>query len=177
MNYILDITIIIVLLAIAYQDFRLRAFSWILVPILLTLFTINCIHIQGADLIFKPILTNIVTLGFIMVGTVGVISLRRLKLINPLDNLIGIGDILLFLLLCTFFSPVNYIVFIVSSLVLITLVWGIYLLVVRDWAITIPLAGALAVLLVLLIGAKWLFRFNYYDDELSLAIIQPIIWR
>jgi len=177
MDHVLDILIAFGFLAMAYQDFRYRAFSWVLVPVLLILLIVNSIWIQGVDLVLKPILTNIATLGFIMIGTFAYMSLKKRKWVNIIDTHIGLGDMLLFVLLCVFFSPLNFIVFFVGSLTLITLAWGCYLFILRDWSRTIPLAGAVAVLVIMLIGAKWCFNLNYYDDQLSLATIQPILWR
>jgi hypothetical protein len=81
------------------------------------------------------------------------------KLIN---NVIGLGDIIFFLFLCMAFSPMNYIAFMIISLILTLLVH----ITVRNRFQRIPLIGYLSIWYTILAVTGFNTRSDMYLQNL-----------
>ena len=169
--FLLQIALVSLLLAVIYQDFKSREVS-----LLILLAVILCTGIFGLsclkpNLFFKYFAIN---LGFLVSQFVLVtiyFSLKKRAFQNITKSQIGWGDILILLGLCCYFSPVNFIVFYVLSLLFIFLIFGISQL-VRKKTSMIPLAGALAIFVIIFqVVNVLIFHMDQYDDSHALALL------
>ena len=149
MQLFIQLSILITLILMGLQDFRYRAISWYAFPLLAILMLLG-----NKDFDVTEAFVNI---SFLLVNfglATLIISLRNKTVINLLKSHIGWGDLLMLICLCLYFSPINFFVFYLSSLVFIAITTGIYILVVRPAHYTIPLAGMQGLLLfTCMIGA------------------------
>ena len=106
--------------------------------------------------------------GFVLLQLLGVFlyySIKQKKLANPIDSILGIGDILILVLLGLLFSPVNYILFLLVSLLVTLAVFLIQAkLKFKKQVRQIPLAGFLGIYInILLLVQLANSNINYYD--------------
>ena len=157
--------LIAILLIFVYQDFKSRAISWFLIPILLMVIIINALMTINIEelTIFSGINLILVLVNFL--GVTLIISLKEKKIKNIINSYLGLGDVLFFLVLTTLFSPINFIVFFIGSIFLITLIYGGAMLFSKQKNTLIPLAGAMSlVLIVVLLVQQFTTSFNLYQD-------------
>ena len=153
--------IILILLLIAYQDFKERAvYVWIF-PVLSGLFlTKNFIEIPYSTYLFN---TGI-NLGFCLIQYFVLtlyFSIKNKQLINIADQLIGWGDIVFALVLCVAFPPLTFFCYYLLSLIIAALI-GLYF---KSQNKTIPLAGIQAIVLIIwIIIINFIIRFSINDD-------------
>lgn len=158
--WVLLITIVL-LCFLAYQDFRFRAISWWLIPLLLVCFVgkgMSELSWQtyllgfGVNLTFVAIQLLVVFLYF---------SLKQRKLIRLVNEQIGLGDILFFVVMAAAFSPLYFVLVYTISLLLVLLFWLSSKLFLNRKNALIPLAGgqSLVVLIALIVG-YWIPAFN-----------------
>jgi len=172
---ILEILSILIFSIMLYQDFRLRAISWILFPVL----AIIVIFIASFELPFKTILSftsfNIIFITLQLALLTVYFSLKNKKLTLRLDKYIGLGDILLFYVFSLAFSPMNFIIFFTVSLFIILITWLIIILIAKPKITTIPLAGAFSVVMIVLLGIK-IFKseMDFYNDNLLINYLTQI---
>jgi hypothetical protein len=172
MQVIITLLIIAGLLIIAVQDFSERMISWYTIPLLFILFTCNAL--QAVPL--KEAWTNfIANLAFVLIQLAALtayFSIKSRKPVNIINTLLGIGDVLLLIVLCTAFSPLNYLLFYLLSLA-ITIAGYIIYKILKGRSGTIPLAGAVAlVLLLCLLYSTITGRGSFYDDALALNVLK-----
>ncbi len=157
--------LIAILLILVYQDFKSRAISWFLIPILLMVIIINALMTINIEelTIFSGINLILVLVNFL--GVTLIISLKEKKIKNIINSYLGLGDVLFFLVLTTLFSPINFIVFFIGSIFLVTLIYGGVMLFSKQKNTLIPLAGAMSlVLIVVLLVQQFTTSFNLYQD-------------
>ena len=163
---IFNLVLVTILMTVAYQDFKCRAISWWLIPLLGLLFFFNGLFYVSIGKLIKYFLLNVGFLAFQMIILTGYFSIKKRKFVNILNEYIGLGDILFFLVLGLFFSPYQFIFFHVIGLFLVLMVYGTIILLKKDSSKYIPLAGALALILVLLIISKIMIKdFNFYNQQ------------
>ena len=105
----------------------------------------------------------------ILIGATIVISIKEKKLTNIIDTYLGLGDILFFFILTTLFSPINYFIFLIGSILLFSIIFSINLLISKKKKALFPLAGAMSVLLIITITAQqFTCSFNFYQDIIFL---------
>lgn len=148
---------------VSYQDFRERAISWWLIPLLL----ITCFGIQQYTLGYNLWFGVFVNSFFLLAQLLGLslyFSIKHRKFVNITKEYLGIGDILFFIPLCFLFSPLHFIVFFISSFIFILL--GYFLWRVFQPIETIPLAGALAFCVPI-----YCLLFDQYNDWTILSYL------
>jgi len=162
---IIDITIIVLLLILAYQDFRYRAVSWILLVLAVVPLVINA----AGTLHYKDIIFNfLINAGFVVIQFLSVtlyFSLKNRSLTNIFNRYIGTGDVIMFMIMCIAFSPVNFIVFTTLGLFLLTIIYGINYIIYKTNKL-IPLAGCMSLILICLFIVKITAGVDFYDDNL-----------
>jgi hypothetical protein len=132
----INLSTILLLTLMTYQDIKYRAITWYAFPLLaVALFVLDR---QATAL---EILVNIGFVTFNYISATLIVSLRYGRLINLLEAHIGLGDILLLVCLAFYFPPINFFVFYFSSLLLISLGAGIYIKLKNPPYFTVPLAG------------------------------------
>lgn len=171
MNLFYTIAGIALLVILAFQDFRERKISWFLLPLLF--FSLVLSGIESLSL--KQLLAYFsVNFGFIVLQITSLtiyFSIKKRKFTNIINQYIGIGDLLFFVVLCAAFSPVNFIFFYCTCL-LISLVWVLfYHFAVRKEIKEIPLAGIFSILLIFILAINnFSPAINFYDDKFILSI-------
>lgn len=172
MSLVIDVCLWICLGFIAYQDYKQRQISWYYLPLVFIAFVLKAADSIVMEDLIKYALFN---LGFIVVQLSGLtiyMSLKNKKIINIVNTYLGIGDILFFVALCAAFSPVNFILFYVISMILTLIGFLVYDLIIKKAQKEIPLAGAMAtVCIALLIINKIVPQLNFYNDAYLLSIL------
>src|SRR5687767_2383089 len=115
---LLKISIIMTLLYLFYQDWKYRAVYWYVFPVLFCLLSVH--SLQG--LTFNQlIIHSAYNLGFLLIQLVLLslyFSVKHKRLVNITHEFLGWGDVLFLLCITCAFSPFNYLLFYVSSLII-----------------------------------------------------------
>ena len=146
---------LIILGVICYQDFSTRTISlWIIVA-LLFLQLVAVMFDLPVNLFLEHVLINVSILVLLFTVVLVYYFFKIGSWVNIFDNYIGTGDILLLLVLCPGFAPLNFLVFILGCFILILIVTIIGTILRTSKPKTIPLAGYLALFygLFLFIGS------------------------
>lgn len=179
MNLFLSILILLLLSVIAYQDFCYRAISWITIPLLFSAFSINSIFATDFNNFLQSFLFNLGFIFFQLIAVTAWFSLKNQAVINITQKYIGWGDILFFVVAAAVFSPVNFILFYLLSIIS-TLIYAIGLrLVKKSSAIEnlpsgsqVPLAGAMALLLFVVYTLdNFSHIIDLQSDQLALFVL------
>jgi Flp pilus assembly protein protease CpaA len=176
-GYIAYIVLIAILGVVIYQDFRFRAVSWVVFPVLLAAALALGLGQTGSAELLESSIINLGVLALMFAGLTIYFSIRERALVNIVNRYIGIADILLLAVIAVLFSPVNFIMYYMGSLVLITVGSLIYLVLKKDVNAEIPLAGAFAITL----AACLVFNgvngaVSLYDDALALELLNPFLF-
>ena len=166
---IISVIICFLLILLSYQDFRYRAISWWLIPLLFVFLAYNNIKNTSFELVLQNLFLN---LSFVLIQ-IGLLflyfSIKNKRFINIIDTYIGIGDLLFFLVLAVSFSFFNYIFFQVISLTLVAFFFGVFKLLKKVLNPEIPLAGGMSLLFFIcfILGNK--YKISFYNDLLLIA--------
>ncbi|MDP9080011.1 MAG: hypothetical protein M3O71_21505 [Bacteroidota bacterium] len=152
---VLKIAIELLLLLVFFQDLRERAVFWILFPVLaLSFLSYRLLRNDPVAAICQAALVNIGFIAVVFLLLTAYFSVKRRKWTNVTDGLLGLGDLLFLLALCFYFSILNFLLFYITSLILVLATWLIWRSVVKN-SNEVPLAGLQAVLLAILLGLSW----------------------
>lgn len=148
---IIQVLLCFVLLILAVQDFRLRAVHWILFPILLLLFIADSL----SQINLKDYISG-TAINLLLVSVQGVIlfvyySVQGKKPKHILTSILGPGDILFIIIMAFAFSWTSFIFYYIAGLVFALIVWVARLSVSEHRPQLVPLAGLLAVYMILVI--------------------------
>ena len=135
------------LVGIALQDFKSRAVYWWWFPITLAGLIGVWKSFYGTFLFVEDSWVNL-AITMVVVSLTALIYLVRKGLsgLNTLKRSIGVGDLVMVPILMYSFSPLNYLVFFISSLVIAII--GYFMLTSKSGAEnTIPLAGCWSIML------------------------------
>lgn len=151
------IALSITLLIAFYQDWKYRAITWLLFPIL---GIITVLLFSQTGLSYNTIVANIVFLTTLMGCLFVYMSLKEKKAINIFKAGFGLGDVLFLLAVTPLFGSENYILFFISGMIFS----GIFHLILTkgNRKAKIPLAGYLAVYLLILKGINLIFSTNIF---------------
>lgn len=157
---LLNFLIIACLWIVFMQDIRFRAVNWLFFPVLASLYVIhglvNGIYLK--EILFNTAL-NVAFLLMVFILVWLYISFRRRRFVHLPDKLIGWGDILFLLCICFYFSLLNFILFYITSLLIIIVLWTIWIKFrprVADRHV--PLAGLQALILSGFLMIDWLVK-------------------
>jgi hypothetical protein len=166
MLHLTNVSILILLAVILFQDFKQREISWFLIPLLFIAFIIKALFIITLTDLIKNTFVNI---GFICIQLLVLtiyMSVKNKKITNIVNSHLGLGDVLFFFVICVAFSPVSFIVFYLVSLLFTLLGSMIYRVNSKTTNQEIPLAGAMSGGLIVLILANFYFQqINFYADD------------
>jgi len=182
------ILVLIILSIIVYQDFKYKAVSWFLFPVLFVPPLYLGFVQVGWERLWMYFVTNF---GFLLIQFLLLIiylSIKNKKITILTKGYLGLGDILFLIVLCLFFSSVNYILFYLFSLIAILIAYLLYNTfrsacrreVVCNFSTAgvnsrqknlfkeeIPLAGGIALILICLILFKFINQnVDFYSDLL-----------
>src|SRR4030042_6140630 len=132
---------------ITWQDLTRRAILWIVFPAgFVVFFMMGILKIEAREYLINILLNFLIVLILLTLSTV-YFSIKKRKPENIIDRYFGMGDFLFIIILCTVFSPVNFILFLTGSFLLILLLYPI--VAILKYSIRqIPLAGLMALLLI-----------------------------
>ena len=132
----INLSTILILTLMTYQDIKYRAITWYAFPLLaVSLFVLN------KNLTTIEVIINIGFVAFNYISATLMVSIRHGRLINLLNAHIGPGDILLLVSVAFYFTPIDFFAFYLSSLLLIALGAGVYSRLQKPKHFTVPLAG------------------------------------
>ncbi len=159
------LTILICLLSIiVFQDFKYRAISWFLIPLLFVGFVIYAMLTIEVSELLTYFGINLYMVFTTLLGASIIISIKNKKLTNIIDTYFGLGDVLFFVVLTTVFSPINFLIFFIGSIFIVAVIYGGITL-FRKKQILTPLAGAMSILLIISIVVEQLIpNLNFYQD-------------
>jgi len=159
-DILLKVLLNLVLILIIIQDFKTRTIIW-WSPLVLFVISLSIHYRYFEGFNFPYILTN---LGFIFVQLLGLtlyFSWKKRKWVNIMIDFFGLGDILFLIPLCFIFTPINFILFFIISLLFILILSLIYQLKIKDKSnFTIPFAGMMAISLMI----NQFITKNTFDD-------------
>jgi hypothetical protein len=154
-----DILIMILLLVIFVQDIKSRSVYWIVFPLLVLVFIFwHSVRNYSLTAAIFNVLFNLGFLLFQLLALTAWFSVKNKRLINIIDDLLGLGDTLFLASLAFFFPFLNFLVFYIISLVLILLVWVTGRRALFKSSPYIPLAGLQALLLLTVFAFSWLIH-------------------
>lgn len=166
MNLTLVITCII-LLAIAYTDFKERSLPLYLLIGLLGICLWNTSLQNGIAIAFLQLMINT---GLLIILTGALLIYYRVKertLKGVINRKLGLGDIVFWVAIAPLFSLVNFILFFISSLLLILVILMVRMA-FKKTVDLIPLAGYQALVLLGIIVINALFFHHNFSIDLLL---------
>lgn len=167
MNFILLILFIVMLSGIVISDLKHYAIPvYLLIPMLAIAF-IRSLIANSAEIALKMALMNLLLIIPVILLSVLIIYALRRNIFNPVNSLIGAGDLVFIPAVCLSFSPINFIVFFVSSLLIIIL----FRLFVPGKGRFIPLAGLLSMMLGIVLVLSEITSFDLFSDRPLLTLI------
>lgn len=174
MKLIAGLICILALVTIAVQDFRSRTIAWwLLPPLLISLFLIGLTQ-TSIGIIFKHAAFNIAFIALQLFLLMLYFSIRERRFIRLIDTHIGLGDVLLLSCLCMGFSPMNFIVVLLCSLLLSLLATLAWRVIRPQTSPLIPLAGLLAIPIIVLVTFSSFSSLNLHNDAWISAIVESI---
>ncbi|MGN7787298.1 prepilin peptidase [Niabella sp. 22666] len=166
MNWALIITCII-LLAIAYTDFKERAVPVYLFIGLLVICFITTVLQTDMATAFLQLAINTGLIMLLLVALLIYYRLRQSSLKEVINQKLGIGDMAFWIAIAPLFSVVNFMLFFISSLLVVLLIMIVRIALKKRVAL-IPLAGyQAAVLVVIIIINRLFFNHPFSIDLLS----------
>jgi len=151
--------IIILAIITVYQDFRHREISLVLIPVYFLCFALNQIQLTGLRFFLINFSVNSGIILLLLLFTSGYFWMKERKF-KIIDQYLGLGDVLLFFALAAAFSPVNFIVFLLAGFIFSIAVYLIKTIIIKRLNNTIPLAGCISILLIVVMLIPNLNRFE-----------------
>jgi|GEM_PF-684480 hypothetical protein len=171
---ILDLMTAVTCLFIIYQDFKNRSVSVYILACFVALALLQLItNYQYHALKYAAV--NMAILSIIFILQTVFVSLKKKRLINPVNKTIGLFDILLLTFLCCWFSPKNFIYFFIGSLTVALFHVLFQKLFVTKKSMFIPLAAYICIFFLVCIGVKNIFELSFYDDSFLRTVARKII--
>jgi hypothetical protein len=171
MHLAIDLSAIFFLVVTFMQDIKHRQISWWLIPVLAFIILLKALTIIAfKELLYFFIVNFAFFLTQLLLLTV-YFSLKNKRYVNIINSYLGIGDILFIIVICMFFSPVNFIFFYIGSLMITLIGILIYKIIKKRKEEEIPLAGAMAFMLAIGLLFNNLYQpINFYNDQLFLSL-------
>jgi len=166
MEWILLIACYITGGVIFYHDIKYRAVTWIAFPVLLVAgILFNLVEHQQLSILFANVLLNTCFLGiqFLLLWLYFLVKKNR----SSLQSGIGGGDILFLFASCFFFSPLNFLLFYISSLIfsLATFLILSGRINKKRAEVTVPMAGLQSIFLQLFLTINVVFKNSFTSDS------------
>ena len=157
MRYLIPIGLLLSLSVITYQDFKERQVHWILFPLAFFLSIANSLQHITADKLLLNAGINIILVLILFLILFLYVKIR-FKGKKELWQLIGLGDLLLFVVLTVNFALLNFITFSIISLFLSLITSFVHK------HKTIPLAGVQAFCLFVLLILQNTIELNLFNE-------------
>jgi len=151
------------LCVIIYQDFRYRSLSISALAGGLVVATASSLMLNG----WKQALTfagiNILLIVVQLMGITIYFSIKKRKITNIINTYFGAGDLWFYTVVAFCFSPLNFVIFNLVSCIIILIIYAIARC-ATGYNSTIPFAGWMAIMLILIVGSHAWHIFEPYDD-------------
>jgi hypothetical protein len=151
LSILINLSTLLTLAVMSIQDFKYRAISWYAFP-LLALFLL----LANPAFSWTETAMNIVFIGVNYTLATVLISLKYRRMINLMKEHIGLGDVLMLLCVAVYFPTLIFFLFYLSSLILIAIGTGIYMVWHKPQQYTVPLAGLQSAMLLVLLLTAWI---------------------
>jgi hypothetical protein len=174
---LLNILAMGVLGVITWQDLTRRAILWIVFPAgFVVFFMMGILKIEAREYLINILLNFLFVLILLTLSTV-YFSIKKRKPVNVIDKYFGMGDFLFLVILCTVFSPVNFIIFLTGCFFLILLLYLI-VAIFKHSDRQIPLAGLMAFFLIAVMVTDMLTgRINLLSNQAGYFLIENFMIR
>jgi hypothetical protein len=174
---LLNILAMGILGVITWQDLTRRAILWIVFPAgFVVFFMVGIIKMEPREYLISILLNFLFVLILLTLSTV-YFSFKNRKPLNVIDRYFGLGDFLFLIILCTVFSPVNFIIFLTGSFLLILLLYPI-VAIFKYSDRQIPLAGLMAFMLIAVMITDTLTgRINLLSNQAGYFLIEKFLSR
>lgn len=141
---------------VLFQDIKDRSIHVILPICILVLCLL--VNYNSTNLSLKDIFYNIVFIGINTLGLIIYFSIKTKSFVNPIDQFIGLGDIVFFIAITPLFNLKDFMLFFIVGLIFSLMVHSICIL--YKSTKTIPLAGYLSLFLAFNILITNIFKIN-----------------
>lgn len=167
MSLVLKLITLMVLGALAVQDFKSRSVYWFWFPFLVTAFAgMHWLRFHQLDNYWEPVTFNLLFVSLQLAVLTIYFSLKNGRVVNITHQLLGWGDILFFLAAAFYLSVLNFVFFYVASLIVVLFCWLLWRLISVKRGRHIPLAGFQSILLIMFLIADWCyFHIDVTDDN------------
>jgi len=164
MTFVYPCIIIGLLTIIVYQDFRHRALSVsVLIAALLIVITNNLV-VNGWEHALLYAGVNLLLIAIQMIGITLYFSIKRRGFTNIINTYLGSGDLWFYGILTCSFSPLNFMLFNLMACMVILVIYA-FTRFNKGGSGTIPLAGCLALAMVLVLMMSFVLSgIRPYDD-------------
>ena len=167
MNYFITLLLVVILSGIVFYDLRyMKIPVYLLVP-LIVVAGIRLLMDNPGRLAFSMFAINMLAIVMVLLLSCILLFILKGRLFNPVNVLIGSGDLLFLPVLCLSFSPVNFMAFFIGSSLLIVIIRLFY----RFSGKFIPLAGLQAAFLVMALIFSELASVSSFNDQPILNLI------
>jgi hypothetical protein len=149
--------LLIPFIAIVYEDFKYRAIHW---------WWVASIAVLGFGLGKVSLKILFLNTGFIVVQLLMVsvyFSMKNRKFINITHNFLGWGDILFFLSMAFWLSPLDFIHFNLYALLFTLIGFIIVNNITHTPIITVPLAGWMSIFGIIYFALDWFIGYNILE--------------
>ena len=160
MDYILLSGISCILITIFFQDVMQREVYWFLFPMVFVLCGIYFLQTLPFIQLLAHFGINILIIGIMIVILMAYLYLRFRDAKIVLWNYLGLGDVLFFGVVGICFSPLNFVLFTIISL-LLSLLFSLFFI---KRNATVPLAGFQALCLLLTLVVQITTSFNPFNE-------------
>ncbi|MDQ3191759.1 MAG: hypothetical protein M3Q58_09205 [Bacteroidota bacterium] len=176
MNLFYDILSISLLGLITFQDFKYKAVSWLVFPALFLIFILTALEQNSVAFIAEHLLFNMMFVLFQLLMVTVYFSIKNRKIINIEKNYLGSGDILFFIILASSFSFLNFVFVYILSLIAVVAAYLFYQIFKKNATDQIPLAGGMAILMIICVGLKNIIgNINFHDDSNALEFSTKLL--
>lgn len=172
MNSLLMMVTCAVLSYICYEDLKFRAVKWMLFPVVWILGMVHSVKLHNS---FATTSIHLAVNYFLIGFNLLVLLLYSKWKNNKLSDLMGTGDVLFLFAAAAFFSPFNFLVYCIISLLLTLLLHVLFLYhrLYPNNEKTVPLAGFQAIALAITVMAVAAYPgLNINDDTWLLYKLQ-----
>jgi hypothetical protein len=142
--------------AIIYEDFKYRAIHWWWIV------SIAILGILLREVSVYGILLNLLFISLQLFTVTIYFSIKQKEFINIMNNLLGLGDILFFISMAFWFSPLDFIHFNIYSMIFALIGTKFLKSTTNDenLSLTIPLAGWMAIFVIIQLVLNWSIHYN-----------------
>lgn len=145
---------------IAVQDFKFRAIHWVTLPVLFCMLVLKTNFQIEKNIIIESTLLNFSFVFFQILILMIYFTVRKRHFEKVINTYLGLGDVLFLLAIAPALGFGNYLLFLVTSLLLTLLFFPLYTYFRKVKSPEIPLAGIQAILFSFWLITEWAFNLN-----------------